>query len=157
MPAADISDVITKYERLLVAWNTQNAADFAALFMSDGHVVGFDGSPMNGRDEIATTLSSIFAHHQTASYVAKVRGVRLLRRGVALLRAVVGMVPLGQAQLNPAANAIQSVLFIEEDAGWQIALFQNTPAAFHGRPQMVEQLTAELTEVFRSGAVVQSA
>lgn len=154
---SDTSSAIARYERLLVAWNTRSAADFAALFMAYGHAVGFDGSTMDGRDEIARTLGSIFADHQTASYVAKVRGLRLLRPGVALLRAVVGMVPPGQTQLNPAANAIQNVLFVEEDGRWQIALLHNTPAAFHGRPEMVEQLTAELTDVLNSGAVVQSA
>ncbi|MGZ4033139.1 MAG: SgcJ/EcaC family oxidoreductase, partial [Tumebacillaceae bacterium] len=30
---------------------------------------------------------------------------------------------------------------------WQIALFQNTPAQFHGRPELVEQMTAELREL----------
>lgn len=154
---SQISAVIANYERLLVAWNTRSAADFAALFTADGHAVGFDGSPMNGRDQIASTLGSIFAHHPTASYVAKVRGVQLLRPDVALLRAVVGMVPPGQVELNPAVNAIKSVLFVQNDGGWQIALLHNTPAAFHGRPEMVEQLTAELSDVLHSDAVVQNA
>lgn len=29
---------------------------------------------------------------------------------------------------------------------WKIELFQNTPAALHGRPEMVQQLTEELTQ-----------
>lgn len=156
VPAAEEKRVVTVYLRLLGAWNKQSALDFASLFAKDGNTVGFDGSPMNGRDEIASTLAAIFAHHQTASYVAKVREVRMLRPDVALLRAVVGMVPPGQKQLNPAVNAIQSVLMVEQGGEWQIALLHNTPAAFHGRPQLAEQLTEELTEVFRSGEVVRN-
>lgn len=134
----------------------RRAAAFAALFTKDGSSVGFDGSSMNGREEIASTLDAIFAHHQTASYIAKIRELRSLRPDVVLPRAVVRMVPPGQEQLNPAVNAIQSVLVVEEGGEWLIALLHNTPAAFHGRPELVEQLTTELTEVLRSGRVVQN-
>lgn len=145
---------VSVYLRLLEAWNGRRAHDFAALFTGDGSSVGFDGSPMNGRAEIASALEAIFAHHQTASYVAKVREVRSLRPGVTLLRAVVGMVPPGQKELNSAVSAIQSVVLVEDGGEWRVALLHNTPAAFHGRPEMAQQLTEELTEVVRSGHIV---
>ncbi len=151
---SNVKTVIAVYQRLLEAWNRRRADEFAAVLAADGNVVGFDGSPMDGRQEVASTLASIFADHQTATYVAKVREVRLLRPDVALLRSVVGMVPPGQAQLNQAVNAIQSVLLLDQDGTWQVALLHNTPAAFHGRPEMAAQLTAELTEVLRRGQVV---
>jgi uncharacterized protein (TIGR02246 family) len=144
----------TLYLRLIEAWNRRSAYDFAALFTEDGNAIGFDGSPMDGRAEIASTLRGIFANHPTAAYVAKIRQVRRLGAGVILLRAVVGMVPPGKTELNPAVNAIQSVVMVEEREQLEIALLHNTPAAFHGRPQLVEQLTAELTEVLRSGQTV---
>lgn len=34
-----------------------------------------------------------------------------------------------------------------DDDEWRIVLFQNTPAQFHGRPDLVTQLTAELREM----------
>jgi hypothetical protein len=57
-------------------------------------------------------LRDIFASHPTAAYVAKVREIRLPAPGVTLLRAVVGMVPPAQTELNPSVNAIQSVVFV---------------------------------------------
>ena len=75
-------------------------------------VIGFDGSPMNGREEIAATLGDIFGSHQTARYVAKVREVRRLGPEVQLVRSAVGMVPPGKAELNPAVNALQSLVTI---------------------------------------------
>jgi hypothetical protein len=33
-------------------------------------------------------------------------------------------------------------------------LLHNTPAAFHGRPELVEHLTRELTDALRTGRVV---
>ena len=47
----------------------------AALFAAHGNVVGFDGSQMNGRQEIEDHLSQIFADHPTPAYVARVREV----------------------------------------------------------------------------------
>jgi hypothetical protein len=63
-----------------------------------------------------------------------------------LLRAVAGMIPPGQDKINPAANAIQSLIAVNSGMGWSISLYQNTPAQFHGRPALVEQLTKELEE-----------
>ncbi len=65
-----------------------------------------------------------------------------------------GMVPPGDTRLNPAVNAIQSVLVVETNGELRIALLQNTPAAFHGRPQLAEALTRELTDVLHRGVIV---
>jgi uncharacterized protein (TIGR02246 family) len=146
--------VLTLYQQLLDAWNARDAAAFAALFSDDASVVGFDGSPMNGRAEIGSTLEGIFGSHQTARYVAKVREVRRLGSDVLLARSVVGMVPPGKAELNPAVNAIQSLVAAGRGADMRIALLHNTPAAFHGRPEMAEELTRELTDAVRSGRTV---
>ena len=70
--------------------------------------------------------------------------MRFLSANVALLRAVVGMVPPGESDLNPSVNAIQSLVAARDGGRWLAALFQNTPAAFHGRPELSESLTAEL-------------
>jgi len=52
----------------------------------------------------------IFADHTPAQYVAKVRSIELLTPTVALLRAVVGMIPPGESDLNPERNAHQTLL-----------------------------------------------
>lgn len=132
---------------LWAAWNARNAAGFAALFDEQGVVVGFDGSQMHGPEEIESSLSQIFGHHQTAPYVGKVRDVRLLTPDSALLRAVAGMVPPGQSDINPAVNAIQTLVAVRRNGRWRIAAYQNTPAQFHGRPELVEQMTAELRQL----------
>ena len=143
-PATATEAVTRLYFQLLDGWNQRDAHVYAALFVEDATVVGFDGSQMNGRDEIEATVGQIFAHHMTAVYVGKVREVKLVAPGVALLRAVCGMIPRGQTDLNPAVNAVQSLLATQRGDHWEIALFQNTPAQFHGRPDLVEALTAEL-------------
>ncbi len=142
--SSDESQVRLLYQEMLSGWNRRNAGELAALFAEDANVVGFDGSQMNGRPEIESTHRQIFADHPTAAYIGKVRGVRFLTPDVAVLRAVVGMVPPGQSDLNPAVNAIQTLVATKHDGRWRIAVFHNTPAAFHGRPDLSEQLTEEL-------------
>jgi len=142
-------DVRSLYRALLSAWNERDAGGLADHFAADGHLVGFDGSQVDGRAEIEDTLARIFMDHQTASYVAKIRGVDFLSPEVALLRAVVGMVPSGQSDLNPAVNAVQSLVAIRKPDHWRVALFQNTPAAYHGSPELSEHLTEELRRELR--------
>ncbi len=135
------------YVDLLESWNKRNAYDFAALFEEKAHVVGFDGTPMNGRAEIGTTLHDIFADHQTGKYVGKIREVRFLSPETAILRAVCGIIPHGSIDINPALNSIQTLIASKHNGQWWIALFQNTPAQFHGRPEHSEALTQELREL----------
>lgn len=142
--AADRRKVRALYQALLDGWNGRAARKIAALFAADGNLVGFDGSMVNGPEEIASHIGRIFADHATPAYVAIVRDVRFLSPAAALLRAVAGMVPPGQSDIHPPINAVQSLAAVRQDGRWRIALFQNTPAAFHGRPDLAEQLTAEL-------------
>ncbi len=144
---SDVTLAVTDlHARLMRAWNARKANEFADQFAENGSQVGFDGSEINGRAEIERHLSQIFADHTPATYVWKVREVRQLSPGVALLRGVVGMIPRGKSELNPATNAIQSLVAVQQEGAWRIAHFQNTPAQFHGRPEAVERLTSELRE-----------
>jgi len=103
-------------------------------------VIGFDGSELTGRNAIRDEMARIFEDHETARYVTKVREVRSLAAEVEVLRAIAGMVPPGKTELEPARNAHQTLVA----ARGEILLFQNTPAQFHGRPELVEGMTREL-------------
>jgi uncharacterized protein (TIGR02246 family) len=135
------------HSELLSHWNNQNGSGMASLFTDNANAVGFDGSQMNGQTEIKSELEKVFADHKTARYVWKVQEIRFLNPDIALLRAVVGMVPPGQTEINPKTNAIQSLVGVKQNDTWRIALFQNTPAQFHGRPEMVEEMTRKLSVV----------
>ena len=84
----------------------------------------------------------------TGAYVARVRSVDILGE-VAILRAVAGMVPAGEQDLKPELNAIQTCVMSHDGAVWRIEVLQNTPAAFHGRPQARAALTEELRTLLR--------
>lgn len=149
-PDFNVSDeniVRALYKQLLDAWNERNSFDFASLFEEHANVVGFDGTPMNGRTTIGTTLHDIFSDHQTGKYVGKTREVRFLSPDVAILSAVCGIIPHGATDINPSLNAVQTLVASKKGDKWWISLFQNTPAQFHGRPEHSEALTQELREL----------
>jgi len=136
------------YHTWLQAWNDRDAEAMAALCAEEAEVIGFDGSQMAGRGEVASTLAGIFAHHATGRYAGIVRSASLLGPDIALVRGVVGMIPAGMTELNPKLNTIQTLVASKREGRWRILLFQNTPAQFHGRPDLVEQLTEELRPLF---------
>jgi uncharacterized protein (TIGR02246 family) len=132
------------YSALLHAWNERDAEAFAAQFLSEGSMIGYDGSIVDGQAEIAQHIGDVFRHHQTPLYTARVKRVRFLTPESAIVRGHVGMRTAPTLVINPALNAIQSLVAQWVDGAWRVALFQNTPAQFHGRPDLVAAMTEEL-------------
>lgn len=140
-------EITSLYQKLLDCWNRRDAGCFASLFTKDAFVIGFDGSQMDGQHEIETELKKIFADHVTSAYIGKVKAVHFLSPEITILEAIVGMVPPGGTDPNPATNAIQVMVAVYKGNGWLITSFQNTPAAYHGRPDLVEKHTIEIREL----------
>jgi uncharacterized protein (TIGR02246 family) len=135
------------YQRFLKSWNERNAQEMADHFTEDGEMIGYDGSQAIGRDEIYSHLHPIFENYPTPPYYGKVKSLSFLNDQAVILRAIAGMVPIGKTELVPEFNTHHTLVALKEGECWSIKLFQNTPAQFHGRPELVEQMTAELKEL----------
>ncbi|AGL14647.1 SgcJ/EcaC family oxidoreductase [Actinoplanes sp. N902-109] len=127
------------YDRLLTAWNDGDAARAAALFAPDGLMVDFDGSQAVGADIAARPGIPDGARH-----VAKIRAVR-----GNVLHAITGVVPAGGFDVDPALNAVQTV--VVQDG--LIVLFQSTPARYKGRPDLAASHNAELMPALLTGEI----
>lgn len=141
------SDIRVLYANLISGWNTQDGEAMAAPFAEDGVSIGFDGSVSFGRRAIGDDMAGIFASHETGRYAVSVDSVRALGSKAMILRAVAGLVPPGQTAINPDTNSHQTVAAEERDSAWSIVLFQNTPAQFHGRPALVQEMTRTLQAI----------
>ncbi len=141
------NEVRALYGRLIAGWNDHDGGAMAEPFAPDGVVIGFDGSVSSDKQKIEADMSNIFADHETGHYAVKVHSVRLLGTQAMILRAIAGLVPPGRTAINPETNSHQTVVAEEHDGEWKILLFQNTPAQFHGRPGLVEDMTRELQAV----------
>ncbi len=144
------NEVRALYDTLIAGWNDHDGTAVAALFAADGVVIGFDGSVSSGKQTIGTEMSNIFADHETGRYAVKVKSLRKLGQHAMILRAIAGLVPPGQTAIKPDANSHQTVVAEDRDGQWRIVLFQNTAAQFHGRPELVEEMTRELQTVAES-------
>ncbi len=141
---ANTEVVETLYWELIHGWNDKSAPQMCAGFANDGEMIGFDGSHFVGQSHIQQHINEIFTHHTPAPYYCKVTAVRCLGEDVAMLRAIAGMVSSDQLLINPAVNTHQTLIAVKSADQWQISLFQNTPAQFHGQPEQVKAMTAEL-------------
>lgn len=142
--ASRTADLDGLHAAILDAWNRQDARAYAACFVDDALVIGFDGSEMRGRVAIAEQLGGIFSDHEVATYVRVVRSVRRLDERTELLHAVVGMVPPGGDDVMPDRHAVQLLVGTRESDRWRAVSFQNTPALLHGRREALDALTADL-------------
>lgn len=145
--SSDEEEVHDLYTRLVMAWNHHDAGMFAGLFSKNGVAIGFDGTQLTGQKEINSALSNIFRDHATSMYVAKIREIKSISKDVFLLRSVVGMIAPGEYDISPSLNAVQSMLAVKGVVGWEVAMLQNTPARYDGRPAAQEELTKELREL----------
>ena len=144
-------EAVRLYHAIIGAWNGRDAARMASLFAEDGNMVGFDGSQVDTRRAIQEHLEPIFADHPTATYVSLVREARLLGPSIAIVRAIAGMVPPGQDDFKPELTTVHTLIATAGGspaaAQWLAALFQSTPAAWHGREHdrraVLDELRAE--------------
>ncbi len=137
------------YEHLIKAWNDRDAEKMSSLFTESGETIGFDGSLSKGREEIFSHLQPIFRDHPTAPFVHKVKEVKFIGEQTAIVRAIAGMIPPDESDIKPEVNTHHTVVLEHRGNRWEIELFQNTPAQFHGRPELVEEMTNELREQIR--------
>lgn len=137
------------YQKLIGAWNNRDAQGMADKFAEQGVQIGFDGSKLVGRKDIFLHLNPIFEDHPTAPFVTKIKDIRSLGTDAVILHAIAGMIPPGKTDIEPTVNAHQTLVAVKKDGDWQIELFQNTPAQFHGRPELIEEMTEELRQLLK--------
>jgi uncharacterized protein (TIGR02246 family) len=133
-------------------WNKGDGNAFAAPFAEDGDLVGFDGTHLRGRSEIASFHQHLFDNFVKGTrLVGKVRNVRFLSADVALMHTVGGTVMPGQSDIEQERNSVQTIVATKRDGRWRISAFQNTRVQFMGRPEAAQQLTEELRALLSPG------
>jgi uncharacterized protein (TIGR02246 family) len=144
--SADEDAIRALYQQSVEGWNKGSGEAFAAPFAGDGDLVGFDGTHLKGRQEIASFHQQLFDTFVKGSrLIGKVRSVRFLTPDVAVLHAVGGTIMAGQSDIEPERNSVQTLVALKDSRGeWHLAAFQNTRAQYLGRPEQSQDLTEEL-------------
>ena len=132
---------------MIEGWNKGDGDVFAAPFAEDADLVGFDGTHLKGRREIASFHQRLFdTFVKDSRLIGKVRNVRFLTPDVAIMHAVGGTIMGGQSDIESERNSVHTIVVKKGDINsqWRIVAFQNTRAQYIGRPEMVVVLTEDL-------------
>jgi uncharacterized protein (TIGR02246 family) len=146
LSADDEATIRSLYFQMIDGWNKGSGDAFAAPFAEDGDLVGFDGTHLKGRQEIASFHQRLLDTFVKGSrLVGKIRNIRFLTPDVAIMHGVGGTTMAGQSDIDPERNSIHTLVVMKgSDDKWRIAAFQNTRAQYIGRPDMSQALTEEL-------------
>ena len=124
---ADEAAVRDLYRELMEGWNRGSGEAFAAVFTDDGDLVGFDGTHLKGRAEIATFHQELFDKWMKGTrLVGQVKDVRFLSSDVALMHTVGSTVMRGKTEPAPERDSIQTLVATRQSGEWRLAAFQNT-------------------------------
>ena len=103
--SADEAAVRALYQQLMDGWNQGSGEAFAAVFTEDGDLVGFDGTHLKGRQEIAPFHQQLFDKWLKGSrLVGQVKDVRFLSPDIAVMHAVGGRLCGARASLRRSAT-----------------------------------------------------
>jgi uncharacterized protein (TIGR02246 family) len=122
------------YEELMTAWNRGSGEAFAAGFTEDGDLIGFDGTHLKGRKEIAPFHQRLFdTYLKGTRLVGTVTDVQFLSADIALLHAVGGTIMRGKSAPARERDSIHTLVAIRSRSDWRFAAFQNTRLRPMGR------------------------
>lgn len=144
------NEIQVLYHRFLEAWNWRNARAMADLFADRGELIGYDGSLEIGRENVffcTSTPSLKIIQPQDSPAKSKMCDC-WVEISSYYVPSPAWCLP-GQSDINPKVNTHHTLATEKNGEKWQIQLFQNTPAEFDGRPELVEQMTEELRQLLK--------
>jgi uncharacterized protein (TIGR02246 family) len=130
----DEAAVRALYRQLMDGWNKGSGESFAVPFAEDGDLIGFDGTHLKGRREIASFHQPLFDKWLKGTrLVGEVKSVRFLSPDVALMHVIGGTVMEGKSEPSPERDSIQTLVATKRGDEWSLAAFQNTRVRPMGR------------------------
>jgi uncharacterized protein (TIGR02246 family) len=119
-PAADEDAVRAINQRMIDAWNTGDAAAFAAPFTDEANFVAFEGTHLKGRREIASFHQQIFDTVVKGTRLqGEVKFVRFLSAALAVMHSVVRVTLQGQTEASPSRDSMQLTVVAKRDGEWR--------------------------------------
>ena len=133
------------YQQMIDGWNAGKGDAFAAPYTDDSDFIGFDGTYMKGRQQIASFHQMLFDKFVKGSrLIGKIRSIRFVTVDIAIMIAVGGTVMAGQSDIEPERNSIHTIVAVKRENYWHFTAFQNSRAQYIGRPEKSQSLTEEL-------------
>src|SRR5829696_6944998 len=120
------AELIGRLER---AWNEADGRAFGGPFAPDADFVDIRGEHHRGREAISAGHQAIFdSIYEGSSVDYELTGARELSADVILAHST-GVLRVPSGPLAGEHGAVQSLVLVRGDDGWEIAAFHNTPVA----------------------------
>jgi uncharacterized protein (TIGR02246 family) len=130
--ATDERAIRALHRRVLQAWDAGDGEAFAAPFSDDALFIGFDGSVMHGREQIASSHQEVFDRWMKGTRLVEERTeVRFVAPDVAIIHTLGGTVMRGKSEPTPERDSIQTLVAVRDAGG---SSHFRTPASDRSEP-----------------------
>ena len=151
----DAAAIGALYQRAMDGWNMGSGAAFAAAWTDDGHLIGFDGTHLTSREDIARFHEPLLQTYLKGTrLVGHVTDVQVPAPDVAVLHARGGTIMRGASTPAPERDSIQTLVAVRRHEEWQLLAFQNTrvrPISRNAVGTLIWLVSDWLWKVLRAG------
>lgn len=124
--AADVEAVRAFPLKLAAAWNEGSGEGFAAPFTDDADFIAFEGTHLEGREEIRAFHQQLFETVvKGTSIEGEVKFARFLGPDLAIVHAVARVTLAGQSRPSPSRDSMQLFVAVRRDGEWRVAAVLN--------------------------------
>jgi uncharacterized protein (TIGR02246 family) len=117
---ADEDAIRAIHQRMIDAWNTGDAAAFAAPFTDDADFIAFEGTHLKGRREIASFHQQIFDTVVKGTRLqGEVKFVRFLSPVLAVMHSGVRVTLQRQTEASPSRDSMQLTVVAKRGGEWR--------------------------------------
>lgn len=137
------------YQQMIDGSNASSGDAFAAPYpyTDDSDFIGFDGTYMKGRQEIASFHQMLLTNFLDAVILLeKSEVIRFVAIDIAIMIAVDGTIMAGKSDIEPERNSIHTIVAVKRNVRWYFTAFQDSRARYSGRPEESQALTEELRQ-----------
>ena len=150
MPNNDELALQSLYRKKIEGWNEANGQKFAEVYTEDADFIGFDGTYLSGRIEIAEFHQMLFDKFLRGTrLLGKIKSIKFPIPNVAIIVAISGTIEANQSSINPERNSIHTIVAVNHGniEQWCFTAFQNTRAVYIGQPEKAAQFTKEIEKI----------
>lgn len=128
LSAEDAEAVKQVPQRVMAAWERNDADAFAEIFTEDGTLVLPGDIHLKSREEIRAFLTKAYAGPYKGTRVTGTPiGVKHLGSDITLLTTQGGVMAPGETEVSPERAIRASWLLVKQGREWLITAYQNTP------------------------------
>lgn len=124
-----MNEVEQLFATLRKAWHEGDSRNFATCFASDGTLIAFDGTLVQGKQAIFAYTKKLFSEEEDQTYQSVLVETQPMTVNVVMMRCHTGKIKRETGRISRERLAYLT-LVMQKKAVWEVVLMQYTPAHF---------------------------